>query len=57
MNSATYDEITILKNGQEVRIRAIRPADKGLVMEMPRNLDFVKPETCNHKKFAGSFAK
>ena len=39
MDLANYDESTTLKHGQEVRIRAIRPADKGLVMEMFRNLE------------------
>ncbi len=39
MNPATYDETTTLKNGQEVRIRAMRSSDKGLVMEMFRNLE------------------
>ena len=39
MDLATYDETTTLKNGQEVRIRAMRSSDKGLVMEMFRNLE------------------
>lgn len=38
-NLATYDETATLKNGQEVRIRAIQPNDKGLVLEMFRNLE------------------
>ena len=39
MNPATYDETTTLKNGQEVRIRAMRSSDKDLVMVMFRNLE------------------
>ncbi len=38
-NQATYDEKTTLKNGQEVRIRAMRSSDKSLVLEMFRNLE------------------
>ncbi len=36
---ATCDESATLKNGQQVRIRAIRPTDKGLVLEMFRSLE------------------
>ncbi len=39
MNPATYDQTAILKNGQMVRIRAMRPSDKDLVLEMFRNLE------------------
>ena len=40
MNSlATYDETATLKNGQTVRIRAMRSSDKSLVQEMFRNLE------------------
>ncbi len=39
MDLATYDEKATLKNGQEVRIRAMRPDDKGLVQEMFRHLE------------------
>jgi GNAT superfamily N-acetyltransferase len=39
MNPAAYEEATTLKNGQEVRIRAIRPADKDLVLAMFRKLE------------------
>ena len=39
INPATYEETADLKNGQKVRIRAIRPTDKGLVLEMFRNLE------------------
>lgn len=39
LNPATHDETVTLKNGQEVRLRAVRPSDKGLVLEMFRKLD------------------
>lgn len=39
MNLATYDEIATLKNGLEVRIRAIRSDDKEMILEMFRNLE------------------
>ena len=39
MDPVTYNENATLKNGQKVRIRAIRPADKDLVLEMFRNLE------------------
>ena len=39
MNPATYDETTTLKNGQAVRVRAIRPTDKTMIMEAFRNLE------------------
>jgi RimJ/RimL family protein N-acetyltransferase len=38
-NPAMHDETTNLKNGQPVRIRAIRPTDKAMVLEMFRNLE------------------
>ncbi len=38
-NLATYDEIAALKNGQKVRIRAIRPSDKDMIAEAFRNLE------------------
>ena len=39
INPATYDEIATLKKGLEVRIRAIRPDDKEMILEMFRNLE------------------
>ncbi len=39
LNPARYDETVTLKNGQKVRLRAVRPSDKGLVLEMFRKLD------------------
>jgi len=38
-NPATYDEVATLKNGLEVRIRAMRSSDRDLVLEMFRNLE------------------
>lgn len=39
LNPATYDEVATLKNGLDVRIRAMRSNDKDLVLEMFRNLE------------------
>lgn len=39
MDPATYAETANLKSGLEVRIRAIRPTDKGLILDMFRSLD------------------
>ena len=39
MNPSAYNESATLKNGQKIRIRAIRPVDKDLVLEMFRNLE------------------
>ncbi len=39
MDLANYNEIATLKSGQEVRIRAIRPDDKELVLELFRSLE------------------
>ncbi len=39
IDAATYDEIEKLKNGTTVRIRSIRPDDKGRLTEAFRNLE------------------
>lgn len=39
VNPATYDESAFLKNGIKVRVRAIRPSDKAMIVEAFQNLE------------------
>lgn len=39
LNPATYDESVTLKSGLKIRIRAVRPDDKGRILEAFRNLE------------------
>lgn len=39
MDPATYDESATLKSGLAVRVRAVRPDDKGRILEAFRNLE------------------